>query len=222
MEKSRRSECPEPEPRENQRAETTESRGKRRSQTASNEPFAGTGSLVLYAWTQIFALFHALSLPLYYGIGAREVTIGELAEQAGVNIQTIRFYERKGLLPPPHRWPDTGHRDYDDDALQQMRFIQTAKAAGFTLRDIRELLDMRVLPGESCEEVEAMVRAKIDDLDQRLTEIRDMRRRLERMAKACQSRKSKNECPALWQITQSSTSTENSVADSETSGQIGI
>lgn len=129
--------------------------------------------------------------------------IGELAEKAGVPIQTVRFYERKGLLPAPHRRPDSGHRDYDEDALRQMRFIRSAKAAGFTLREIRELLDMRLLPGESCGEVRAIIDAKLKELDRRLTEMRQMRRTLAQMARACRNRASARECPALWQIAHS-------------------
>jgi len=134
------------------------------------------------------------------------MTTGELAKQVGVNIQTVRFYERKGLLAPPHRWPSTGHRDYDDDALKQMRFIGSAKAAGFTLHEIRELLDMRILPGESCEEVWEMVEAKLIDLGRRLEEITRMRQALEQMANACRSRSAPADCPALWQIAHPSAS----------------
>lgn len=129
--------------------------------------------------------------------------IGEFAKKAGVNVQTVRFYERKGLLPTPHRWPDSGHRDYDGDALQQMHFIQSAKAAGFTLREIRELLDMRLLPGESCGEVRKIVESKLEELDRYLMEIQQMRKTLEQMARACRSRTSKQDCPALWKIAHS-------------------
>jgi MerR family copper efflux transcriptional regulator len=126
--------------------------------------------------------------------------IGELAGRVGVNVQTVRYYERQGLLPAPHRWPDTGHRDYDEKAVRQMRFIRSAKAAGFTLREIRELLDMRLLPGASCGEVREMVEDKIEDLNRRLAEIKEMRRLLEQMAMACHDRPSARECPALWQL----------------------
>lgn len=130
--------------------------------------------------------------------------IGELARKAGVSIQTVRFYERKGLLPEPYRWPDSGRRDYDEEALQQMHFIQSAKAAGFTLRKIRELLDMRLLPGKSCAEVQVMIQEKIEELDHRLVEIRRMRKSLDQMAEACRNRSSTRECPALWQIAHTS------------------
>jgi DNA-binding transcriptional MerR regulator len=74
------------------------------------------------------------------------MTIGELARAVDVNVQTIRYYEREGLLAEAHRWRDSGYRDYDGDALLRLRFIRSAKELGFTLREIKELLDMR-LPG---------------------------------------------------------------------------
>lgn len=128
------------------------------------------------------------------------MTIGELAKRAGVNVQTIRFYERKQLLDVPHRWPDSGYRDYDDDALKQMRFIQSAKDAGFTLREIRELMEMRLLPGESCDEVQAVVEQKIADIDARMKEMRRIRQVLSGLAEACRNRDSDRLCPALWEI----------------------
>lgn len=128
------------------------------------------------------------------------MTIGELAKRAGVNIQTIRFYERKQLLDSPHRWPDSGYRDFGEDAVNQMLFIRSAKEAGFTLREIRELMEMRLLPGESCEEVQAVVEQKLADIDARVKEMRRMRRALSRLAHACRDRTSGRSCPALWEI----------------------
>jgi len=61
------------------------------------------------------------------------MTIGELARKADVNVQTIRYYERQGLLLDAHRWPDSGYRDFDDEALLRLRFIRSAKDLGFTL-----------------------------------------------------------------------------------------
>ncbi len=126
------------------------------------------------------------------------MTIGELADKAGVNVQTVRYYEREGLLPEPHRWPDSGYRDFDDDALQRLRFIRSAKDLGFTLREIKELLEMRVLPGESCTEVRQMIGTKLADLDQRIKEMRRLRRALVRMDDACRRRADRRSCPALW------------------------
>ena len=126
------------------------------------------------------------------------MTIGELADKAGVNVQTVRYYEREGLLPEPHRWPDSGYRDFDDDALQRLRFIRSAKDLGFTLREIKELLEMRVLPGESCTEVRQMIGTKLADLDQRIKEMRRLRRALVRIDDACRRRADRRSCPALW------------------------
>lgn len=138
---------------------------------------------------------------LHYGIGSIVVmTIGELATKAGVNVQTVRYYEREGLLPEAHRWPDSGYRDFDDEALLRLKFIRSAKELGFTLREIKELLDLRILPEESCREVRVKLERKIADIDQRLTQMRRMRRTLAKLATACSTQKKNRDCPALWAI----------------------
>ena len=128
------------------------------------------------------------------------MTVGELARQAGVNAQTVRYYEREGLLPEPHRWPDSGYRDFDDEAVQRLRFIRSAKDLGFTLREIKDLLEMRVLPGESCAEVRHLIGAKLADLDRRVKEMRRLRRALIKMDEACRRRADPRSCPALWAL----------------------
>jgi len=128
------------------------------------------------------------------------MTIGELARKAAVNVQTIRYYEREGLLANAHRWPDSGYRDFDEEALLRLRFIRSAKELGFTLREIRELLDMRILPGESCAEVRQMISAKLTDLDRRMIEMRRLRRTLVKLEVACGRRNRAESCPALWAI----------------------
>lgn len=115
-------------------------------------------------------------------------------------MQTIRFYERESLLPEAYRWPDSGYRDFDDEALLRLRFISSAKELGFTLREIKELLDMRILPGEACAEVRQMIGTKLADLDRRLTEMRRLRRTLVKLEKACGQRATGATCPALWAI----------------------
>ena len=128
------------------------------------------------------------------------MTIGELAKKAGVNVQTIRFYERERLLPDAHRWPDSGYRDFDDDALLRLQFIRSAKELGFTLREIKELLEMRILPGESCAEVRQMIGTKLVDLDQRMMGMRRLRRVLVKLDAACGGRSDARTCPALWSM----------------------
>ncbi len=128
------------------------------------------------------------------------MTIGELAKKVGVNVQTVRYYEREGLLPDAHRWPDSGYRDFDDDALLRLQFIRSAKELGFTLREIKELLDMRVLPGESCAEVKRLLEVKLVDIETRMREMRRLRRVLLKFVTACGQRRAKTTCPALWAL----------------------
>lgn len=128
------------------------------------------------------------------------MTIGELAKAAGVNVQTIRYYERESLLPEAHRWPDSGYRDYDDDAFAQLRFIRSAKDLGFTLREIKELLDLRILPGESCRDVQRLLDGKLTDIDRRIKEMRRLRRVLVKLLAACRRPTTAKTCPALWSI----------------------
>jgi MerR family transcriptional regulator, copper efflux regulator len=128
------------------------------------------------------------------------MTIGELARKVGVNVQTIRYYEREGLLPDAHRWPDSGYRDFNDDALLRLQFIRSAKELGFTLREIKELLDMRVLPGESCGEVKQLFEVKLGDIETRMKEMRRLRRVLLKFVAACDHHRTKTSCPALWAL----------------------
>lgn len=128
------------------------------------------------------------------------MTIGELAKKAGVNVQTIRYYERERLLPDAHRWPDSGYRDFDEEALLRLKFIRSAKELGFTLREIKELLDLRILPGESCAEMKQLLELKLADLDRRMKEMRRLRRVLDKLVTACGRRTRADNCPALWAI----------------------
>jgi len=80
------------------------------------------------------------------------MTIGKLAKRAGVGVETIRFYERKGLLPePPRRY--SGYREYPESAIDRVRFIRRAKELGFTLKEIGELLELRIRPGTTCRQM---------------------------------------------------------------------
>jgi len=79
-------------------------------------------------------------------------TIGQVARQSGVGVETVRFYEREGLIPQPSR-PESGFRRYPQDAVSRIRFIQRSKALGFSLKEIKELLSLRVDSATSCGEV---------------------------------------------------------------------
>src|SRR2546425_11753674 len=87
----------------------------------------------------------------------------ELARRGGVNLETIRYYERRGLLPKPPRTP-TGYRTFDAEAVRRLRFIKQAQALGFSLKEVRELLALRIKAGTSCGEVRRRAEAKIADI----------------------------------------------------------
>jgi DNA-binding transcriptional MerR regulator len=127
------------------------------------------------------------------------VRIGEMAATAAVNVQTLRYYERRGLLPPPFRRA-SGYREYDAAAVERVRFIRHAQDLGFTLREIAELLALRVSGGSACRGVERRARETIARVDQQLVALKRMRAALLRLAEACRSRTPTGPCPILSAI----------------------
>jgi len=124
------------------------------------------------------------------------LTIGRVARSAGLAIDTVRFYEREGLLQKPARTP-SGYRQYSADAVARLRFIRQAKELGFSLREIKELLSMRVGAGRSCGEVKARAERKIADVDRRIAQLRRVQKALLKLAAECSGRGPTSECPIL-------------------------
>lgn len=121
-------------------------------------------------------------------MGARRIGIGSLSRRAGVHIETIRYYEREGLLPEPPRTPG-GHRAYDEVHVRRLNFIRRGRELGFTLGEIRQLLALVDENDFTCDEVKELtlgqarrVRAKIADLRKIETVLRDMAARCDRGA----------------------------------------
>ncbi len=123
----------------------------------------------------------------------------EVARQADVNSQTLRYYERRGLLPEPERSP-AGYRTYTADAVRLVRFVKRAQSLGFTLDDVEELLHLAGGGPASCDEAKAMARNRITDLDQRITELAGMRDALSRLVDTCERPRRKRDCPLLVEI----------------------
>lgn len=121
---------------------------------------------------------------------------GEVAARAGVNVQTLRYYERRGLIPEPER-RSSGYREYPSDAVQLIRFIKRSQELGFTLTEIEELLRMQNDQGAGCAEVRAAAQAKIDDVDLKIRSLRAMKRALGVLVSSCTSEGSARECPIL-------------------------
>lgn len=126
----------------------------------------------------------------------RGLSIGQLAGAAGVGVETVRFYERKGLLPEPPR-RRSGYRRYPPDAVARVRFIRRAKDLGFTLREVAELLALRVDPDKTCADVRALARDKIANVEAKLRELERIKTALERLSRQCRGRGPTSECPIL-------------------------
>jgi MerR family copper efflux transcriptional regulator len=124
------------------------------------------------------------------------ITIGEVARRAGVNVETVRFYERQGLIAQPPR-RRSGYRQYPEDAVRRIQFIRQAKELGFTLLEIADLLSLRVARGSSCDAVRDRATAKIVDIDQRILDLVRMRTALKELTRACRGRGPTGDCPIL-------------------------
>ena len=125
--------------------------------------------------------------------------IGEVAERGGVNLQTIRYYEREGLLPEPPRL-SSGYRVFPESAVRRVRFIKRAQELGFTLAEIRELLSLRIDAVGDSSQVRALARAKILDIDEKIHALTAMKGALTRVTDRCSGCGPASECPILDSI----------------------
>ena len=124
------------------------------------------------------------------------VTISEAARRAGVGVETIRFYERKNLLGTTVR-DASGYRRFGREDLNRIRFIRRAKDIGFSLAEIRELLDLRVDTGRRCEDVRRKAEAKMSDIEERIRSLEAMEAALRRLAALCIGEGPAGDCPFL-------------------------
>jgi MerR family transcriptional regulator, copper efflux regulator len=125
--------------------------------------------------------------------------IGELATQAGVNPQTLRYYERRKLLRPLHR-ATSGFREYDDASVRQVRFIRRAQDLGFTLEEIRDLLTLWADSEKSCGAVEQRSRATLGRIEEKIADLEQMRAALTKYVSACKGRMALDQCPLLAEL----------------------
>ena len=121
---------------------------------------------------------------------------GELARKAGVHVETLRFYERRGILPEPPRRA-SGYREYPSDTVELIRFIKRAQQLGFSLEEIRELLDFRNVPGRATGKVPRLVKAKISEIEHKIRDLQAMREALDGLLDACEGTGSPTCCPII-------------------------
>jgi DNA-binding transcriptional MerR regulator len=112
--------------------------------------------------------------------------IGEVANESGVSIDTVRFYERVGVLPPPARTP-SGYRDYTPDTVNRIQLTRELQAVGFTLADVVDALVAHDAGGATCESERWRLEAALGRVDAKLAELRALRRRIVRAQQACAS-----------------------------------
>ena len=128
------------------------------------------------------------------------LSIGEVADRAGVGVQTIRYYERRGLVSEPPR-SSGGFRQFPERTVRRIRFIKRAQGLGFTLEEIEELLNLRADESASCSDVRSRAVAKLHEIDEKIDELREMREALQELVDACSGEGPVSECPcleALW------------------------
>lgn len=123
-------------------------------------------------------------------------SIGELARRADVAIDTVRYYERRQLLPQPKRRA-SGYRQYDDEDVRRLRFIRRAKGLGFALEDIRSLLDLSLDHDHGVHGLRARAEAKLADIDARIAQLQKVRRGLRQLVADCPGSGALDHCPIL-------------------------
>jgi len=121
--------------------------------------------------------------------------ISEAAEQAGVNIQTLRYYERRGLLPRTPRRA-SGYREFPEDAVRIVRFIKRAQDLGFSLDEVEQLLRLRTHAGRNRERIRSVAEEKIQQIDQKVAELQRMKRALQTLVHSCHDGATLN-CPII-------------------------
>jgi len=122
--------------------------------------------------------------------------IGEVAKRSDVGIETIRYYERQGLLAEPDRRP-SGYRQYDESVVSRLQFIRRAKELGFTLSEIKELLGLWFDVNTKCVHVRQRAERKVNDIEDKIRSLQRMKRSLKKIVSQCENRDAVNECP-LW------------------------
>ncbi len=124
------------------------------------------------------------------------LTVGQLAKRTGVNIETIRYYERKGLIPAPPR-TESGHRRFPDESVARIYFIKQTQGLGFSLKEISELLLLRTKMDASCIDVKARIENKITDVENRIASLLEIKEALRKLASSCPGLGPLDGCPIL-------------------------
>jgi len=124
------------------------------------------------------------------------LTIGEVGKQANVHIETLRYYERQGLVPRPRR-SVSNYRLYAEDTVRRVRFIKAAQELGFSLAEIRELLSLRATPRTCCAEIRQRAEAKVQAIEAKIASLQAMKQALAKLVAECSGDGPVTACPIL-------------------------
>lgn len=130
-------------------------------------------------------------------MGMKEsLTIGKLADASGVSVETVRFYERKGILKQPKK--NGAFRHYPDDYIARIQFIKRSQELGFTLKETKELLDLKIKNQAKCSDVLSKTEEKISEINKKIIDLKKMKRSLEGLASCCvDANQPLSDCPIL-------------------------
>ncbi len=129
----------------------------------------------------------------------QSMTIGRVAQAAAVGVETVRFYEREGLIPEPPR-RSSGYRQYPPSTVARLLFIKRAKGLGFTLKEIRQLLGLRIEQGQACGQVRAATQAKLVEVETKIADLQRLAAVLAELVAACGDQRPTSDCPVLYAL----------------------
>jgi Zn(II)-responsive transcriptional regulator len=136
------------------------------------------------------------------GVGMSDYKVGEIAKIVGVNVETLRYYEKIKLMPEPKHKEFSRYRIYDDNDLARLTFIKRAKELGFTLKEIKELLALKIESTATCGDVKHFAEIKLKDVEERINDLINIKRVLKKLINQCVCEEvSADECPILEVIT---------------------
>jgi len=136
------------------------------------------------------------------------LTISKAAIQAGVGVETIRFYERKGLIRQPLKPQNSGYRNYPSDTVKTIRFIRQAQELGFSLREIEELLALKADPATDCADVRERAIEKLEEVERKISQLNKMGSALKSVIASCPSRGGLDGCSIMEALESSSSESE--------------
>lgn len=122
--------------------------------------------------------------------------IGEVAKRSNIGIETIRYYEREGLLLEPERRP-SGYRQYDESTVERLEYIRRAKELGFTLAEVRELLELSFVAHAGCDHIRQRAEEKVADIEGKIRSLQQMKRSLGKIVAQCRAKNLKDDCPLV-------------------------